>query len=50
MMASIGGHVRCVQLLLDKGAQVNHQDEVSAVFTFPHFQVWGHCNEGTCIT
>ena len=32
MMASNGGHVECVQLLLDKGAQVEHQDSVSAVF------------------
>ena len=35
MMASNGGHVECVQLLLDKGAQVDHQDRVSAVFPPP---------------
>ena len=28
--ASAGGHVGCVQLLLDRGAQVNHHDKVSA--------------------
>ena len=31
MEASAGGHVGCVQLLLDRGAQANHQDEVSVV-------------------
>ena len=31
MKASAGGHVGCVQLLLDRGAQANHQDRVSAV-------------------
>ena len=31
MRASYEGHVGCVQLLLDTGAQVNHQDNVSAV-------------------
>ena len=30
MVASRWGHDRCVQLLLDRGAQVNHQDKVSA--------------------
>ena len=29
--ASAGGHVGCVQLLLDRGAQANLQDKVSAV-------------------
>ena len=28
MAASRGGHVRCVLLLLDKGAQINHQNKV----------------------
>ena len=28
MVASSGGHVPCVQLLLDKAAEVNHQDRV----------------------
>ena len=31
MMASFGGHVGCVQLLLDRGAQANDSDMVSAV-------------------
>ena len=30
MMAARGGHVECLQLLLDRGAQVNHQKKVSA--------------------
>ena len=30
MKASSGGHVECVKLL-EKGADVNHKDEVSAV-------------------
>ena len=30
MWASRGGHDRCVQLLLDRGAEINHQDKVSA--------------------
>ena len=50
MMASSGGHVGCVQMLLGSGAQVDHQDEVSAVLSFSHFQVWEHFNEGTCVT
>ena len=29
--ASTYGHVTCVQLLLEKGAQVNHQNKVSVV-------------------
>ena len=31
MKASSGGHVECVKLWLEKGADVNHTDEVSAV-------------------
>ena len=31
MMASAEGHVGCVQLLLDRGAQANLQDKVSVV-------------------
>ena len=30
MVAASGGKVKCLQLLLDKGADVNHQDEVSS--------------------
>ena len=29
--ASFKGHVQIVQLLLDRGAQINHQDWVSAI-------------------
>ena len=29
--ASGGGHVECVKLLLDRGAQANHRSKVSAV-------------------
>ena len=31
MWASCNGHMECVKILLDRGAQVNMQDEVSAV-------------------
>ena len=31
MEASGRGHVECVKLLLDRGAQANHQSNVSAV-------------------
>ena len=31
MVASGGGHVECVKLLLDKGAQVNHCTVVSTI-------------------
>ena len=30
MRASHGGHDGCVQLLLDRGAQIDHQNKVSA--------------------
>ena len=30
MLASSAGHVKVIHLLLDWGAQVNYQDEVSA--------------------
>ena len=30
-MASKEGHIECVQVLLDKGAEVDMQDEVSGV-------------------
>ena len=31
MKASDGGHIECVNVLLDKGAEVNMQDNVSGV-------------------
>ena len=31
MFASAAGHAECVKVLLDKGAQANLQDKVSAV-------------------
>ena len=31
MWASREGHDECVQLLLDRGAQIDHQNEVSAI-------------------
>ena len=31
MKASVAGHMECVQVLLDKGADVNMQNEVSGV-------------------
>ena len=31
MRASLAGHVECVTVLLDRGAEVNMQDEVSVV-------------------
>ena len=30
MVATHEGHVGCVQLLLDRGAQIDHQNKVSA--------------------
>ena len=35
MVASRGGHDGCVQLLLDKGAQIDHQKKVSAFWDQP---------------
>ena len=35
MLASREGHDGCVQLLLDKGAQVDHQNKVSAFWDQP---------------
>ena len=31
MMASKAGHMKCIKVLLDKGAEVNLQDKVSGV-------------------
>ena len=30
-LASMAGHIECVKVLLDRGAQHNHQNKVSAV-------------------
>ena len=35
MIASVAGKVECVKVLLDKGAEVNMQDEVSGVEVNP---------------
>ena len=35
MVASRGGHDGCMQLLLDQGAQVDHQNKVSAFWDQP---------------
>ena len=37
VLASGGGHDGCVQLLLDRGAQIDHQNKVSAFRDQPHF-------------
>ena len=36
MMMSLAGNVECVQLLLDMGAEVNQQDEVSVYIHYVH--------------
>ena len=39
-MADRGGHVECLQLLLDRGAQVNHQKKVITFWELPsHFAI-----------
>ena len=35
MCASSEGHLECVKDLLDKGAEINMQDKVSALFVGP---------------
>ena len=40
MMASKAGHMECVTVLLDRGAEVNMQDNVSGVII--------HCVHCTC--
>ena len=40
MKASEEGHIECVQVLLDKGAEVNIQDKVSGVII--------HCVHANC--
>ena len=48
MAASRRGHVRCVQLLLDRGAQVDHQNKVSAFWDQPSVSSYHDpfCDEG----
>ena len=42
MVASREGHDGCVQLLLHRGAQVNHQNKVSAFWDQPSVSSY-HC-------
>ena len=48
MEASGGGHDGCVQLLLDRGAQIDHQNEVSAFRDQPSVSLYyvPLCDEG----
>ena len=48
MGASHGGHDGCVQLLPDRGAQINHQNEVSAFRDQPSVSLYYVllCEEG----
>ena len=48
MRASGGGHDGCVQLLLDRGAQIDHQNEVSAFRDPPSVNLYyvPLCEEG----
>ena len=48
MVASRGGHDGCVQLLLDRGAQIDHQNEVSAFRDQPSVSLFNVllCDEG----
>ena len=43
MRASGGGHDGCVQLLLDGGAQIDHQNEVSAFRDQPSVYIMFPC-------
>ena len=48
MWASGRGHDGCVQLLLDRGAQIDHQDNVSAFRDHPSVNLYyvRLCEEG----
>ena len=48
MVASGRGHDGCVQLLLDRGAQIDHQNEVSAFKDQPSVSLFNVllCDEG----
>ena len=48
MEASRGGHDGCVQLLLDRGAQIDHQNKVSAFRDQPSVSLYyvPLCEEG----
>ena len=48
MEASGGGHDGCVQLLLDRGAQIDHQNKVSAFRDQPSVNLYyvPLCEEG----
>ena len=43
MLASRGGRDGCVQLLLDRGAQIDHQNKVSAFRDQPSVSLYYFC-------
>ena len=52
IVASFWGHVGCVQHLLDRGAQIDHQNEVSAFRDQPSVNLYNvqQCNPDVCGT
>ena len=50
MKASTSGNVEIMKMLLQKGANVNHPDKVSANFFFlPSFLTWMLCRDCDCV-
>ena len=49
MWASLGGRDGCVQLLLDRGAQIDHQDEVSAFWDQSSVRSQWYGKYGGCV-